>query len=221
MRAALLLLPLALSTACLRQTEFNCSLNSQCNPGGVCQTSVGFCSFADSACSSGQRFGDSAGSYSGQCVGGQSGGDGGGIDSPDAMAVGCPADYAAITGGTAGRVYKKAPNNVNWTGQFDYCQGTSARAYLAVPNDAGELTALHTLAGATFWVGINDRVTEGTFVQAETGGVPGFLPWAANEPDNPGGQDGQDCVAATDTTISTEECTGGGSQRPGVCECMP
>jgi hypothetical protein len=136
-------------------------------------------------------------------------------DAPNAT---CPADYAPLTGGNPNHVYKKAPGNLNWTGQDDYCRSTSARAYLAVPDDAAELTALQGLATGTFWVGISDRVTEGTYVKVN-GGTATFLPWASGEPDNPGGGGGQDCVAATATTISTEECTGGTANRPAACEC--
>lgn len=50
---------------------FECSLDTECN-GGSC--SSGFCSFADSDCPSGLRFGDLSGPNSGQCVGGGGGG---------------------------------------------------------------------------------------------------------------------------------------------------
>jgi hypothetical protein len=222
MRALLLLISLALSAACLRQTEFRCMTNDQCNPGGTCQA-AGYCSFADTGCTSGQRFGDSAGPFAGQCVGEQTGGPDGGTDGPPTdspTAAACPADYMPLAGGPAGHVYKKAPQNLVWTQQFDYCRNTSGmRAYLAVPNSPTELTGLHTLAGGTFWVGINDRNTEGTYIEAETGGVwMSSVPWAAGEPDNLGNQD---CVAATATTISTEACDGGNANRPAVCECNP
>jgi hypothetical protein len=227
MRALLLLLPLALCAACLRQTEFHCTTNAQCNPGGVCQStgSTGYCSFSDSACASGQRFGDSAGPYADQCVGEQSGGpDSGGIDAPpgDGPSAACPANYAPLAGGPAGHVYRKAPQNLNWTGQDDFCRSTSTRAYLAIPDDATELMGLHGLAMATFWIGISDRIEEGRYDKT-TGGLATFLPWdtAAGEPDNPGGGGGQDCVAATATTISTEDCMGGNASRTAVCECEP
>jgi hypothetical protein len=222
MRALLLLLPLALCAACLRQTEFRCATNDQCNPGGTCQQ-AGYCSFADTGCTSGQRFGDSAGPFAGQCVGEQTGGPDGGTDGPPTdspPATACPADYMPLAGGSAGHVYKKAPQNLSWTQQFDFCRNSSTmRAYLAVPNDATELTDLHTLAGGTFWVGIHDRVTEGAYVQVETNAAATFLPWANGQPDNAGGGQGEDCVAATATTISDEGCTGGNANRPAVCEC--
>lgn len=135
------------------------------------------------------------------------------VDAPNAV---CPADYTPLTGGDPTRVYKKAPNNLSWTQQDDYCKGTSASAYLAVPNNAAELTALQGLATGVFWVGINDRVTEGTYVMA-SGGPATFLPWASGQPDNGAGVGGHDCIAATATTISDELCTG--TNRPAACEC--
>ncbi len=217
---ALCLLPLALCASCLRQTEFRCASDNQCNPGGMCQMDVGYCSFSDSACSSGQRFGESAGPYSSQCVGGQTGGDDGGIDGPpiDGLPAGCPGNYGALTGGNPGHVYRKVPGaNQDWVTQDNFCRASSARAYLAVPDDAAELTALHTEAGGLFWVGINDRVMEGMFVKS-TGGPAVFLPWATGEPDDGGGANTQDCVAGIAATISSEKC---GDAHPAVCECEP
>lgn len=218
MRAAFLLLPLSLSAACLRPTEYQCQSNNQCTPAGVCQTEFGYCSFSDSECTSGQRFGASAGPYANQCVGEQAGADGG-IDAPmtDAPNAACPADYAPLTGGNPNHVYKKAPSNLPWVQQDDYCR-TTPGAYLAVPDSAAELTALQGLATGVFWVGINDRVAEGIYVKSN-GGAATFLPWdtGGGEPDNPGGGGGQDCVAATATTISTEACVG--TNRPAACEC--
>jgi hypothetical protein len=221
MRATWLVLPaLALCAACLRQTEFKCATNDQCGPNGTCE-GVGYCSFPDSEC--GHRFGDSAGPYANKCVG--AAGDDAGIDAPtgtDGPAATCPANYMTLTGGNPGHVYRRAPNNLNWVQQFDFCASTSTRAYLAVPDDITELASLHTLAGGTgtFWIGINDRVQEDTFVLA-SGDPFTFKPWAGGEPDDPGGGGGQDCVAATATNFSTEDCTGGGANRPAVCECKP
>ena len=230
MRALLLLpftLPLALNASCLRQTEFNCATNAQCGPSGTCQlvgASVGYCSFPDSEC--GQRFGESAGPYANQCVGMQGGGDSGitidgrMIDGPPAAV--CPADFVALPNdATNPHRYKKLPNNGNWDTQRQACIALSAKAFLGVPNDPIELTGLFMLANnMPFWVGIDDRTTEGAYVQVN-GGTATFLPWAAGQPDNGGGGQGSDCVLGTGTTISDEGCTGGGSSYPAVCECGP
>ena len=47
--------------------EFACTDNASCGPGGTCETN-GFCSFPDSTCPSGRRFGD-LGGPNGQCAG--------------------------------------------------------------------------------------------------------------------------------------------------------
>ena len=67
-------IPIAMlmSTGCLRSTAFHCTSDTQCSsggPAGKCQTSVGFCSFADPGCPDGQRFGDLADMYANTCVG--------------------------------------------------------------------------------------------------------------------------------------------------------
>jgi hypothetical protein len=227
MRALLLLpftLPLALNASCLRQTEFNCATNAQCGPSGTCQlvgASVGYCSFPDSEC--GQRFGESAGPYANQCVGMQGGGDGSiTIDArmiDGAPVSGCPASYTALPNApTNTHRYMRVPQDKNWNEQVAFCMQTSpATAYLAIPNDAEELTALFTLAGnAPFWIGISDTATEGTFVTVR-GATATFLPFAVP----PDGGTTENCVAATGTNFSDEKCTGGGSNRPAVCECEP
>jgi hypothetical protein len=226
MRAAWLMLPsLAFGAGCLRQTEFHCQTNEQCGANGTCQTAVGgYCSFPDSQC--GQRYGDSAGSLAGQCVGGQTGSDGG-VDTPmpDTPMVGCPADFILPTGAPAGsHVYKRLGTSANWGTQHDVCTGLAPRTYLAVPDDAAELTTIAMISQAVvFWVGVDDRLLEGTYVRSSDGMPATFKPWdtANGEPDNPGGGGGQDCVASTSTLFSTEDCSGNTANRPAVCECEP
>lgn len=219
MRAAWMLLPLTLCAACLRQTEFRCATSDQCGPGGTCEA-VGYCSFPGAEC---QRFGESAGPYANQCVGAQ-GGDAG-IDAPpgDAPAVGCPGNYAPLPNAPDNlHRYRRAPENLTWDAQRTFCAQTAPNAYLAIPNDVGELAGLATVAVTTpFWVGVHDQMTEGTFITVR-GDPATFLPWAAGQPDNNAGGMGEDCVAATPTTISDERCTGGGNDlRPAICECEP
>jgi hypothetical protein len=221
MRAAWLMLPsLALGAGCLRQTEFRCATNEQCGPNGTCQMSVGYCSFPDSQC--GERFGDSAGPYAHQCVN-QTGGDAGIDASTDGPPAGCPPDFMLAPNAPAGsHVYKRLPTNANWGTQHDACTQLARKTYIAVPDDAAELTAIGGIAqAAIFWVGIDDRATEGAYVRSSDGATQTFLPWAANQPDNAGGGQGQDCVAATPPNISDEDCSGGAANKPAVCECEP
>lgn len=135
----------------------------------------------------------------------------------DEPTVGCrAASYGSLPGGTSGHVYLRGTSVEIWYTANTACMATGPRAYLAVPNDAGELTALRTLAANTFWIGVNDQSTEATFVTVSTDTLATFLPWAAGEPDNVGEQD---CVTATATTISTEACDV--AARVYLCECEP
>jgi hypothetical protein len=67
------ILAAVLSSGCLRaNSEFHCTSNSDCTNGGAagrCEP-VGFCSYADATCASGQRFGEAAGALTSTCVGG-------------------------------------------------------------------------------------------------------------------------------------------------------
>jgi hypothetical protein len=55
---------------CIKAAEFKCADSADCDRGGVqgiCQ-SVGYCSFSDPGCASGQRFADLSGDVSNDCV---------------------------------------------------------------------------------------------------------------------------------------------------------
>lgn len=218
--SALAGLAIAGSASCLRSTTFQCESNTDCN-GGTCELAEGgYCSFADSSCATtGRRFGEHSGPYANQCVGETTpidgGPDGAPSDGPDgAPPGGCPVDYATLPNAGTNR-YKVRAQTQRWTQQRDACAAEGA--YLAIPNDAAELGALTTAGGAGVWLGINDITTEGTYVTSLN--MPAvFLPWATGEPNNQGGQGGQDCVAGTGMTISDEAC---GDTRAAVCECVP
>lgn len=72
MRSALVigsLIGWGLGAACSPASIFACSDDAQCNDG-VCQLDVGYCSFPDPTCDSGQRYGDYAGDgLAKECVG--------------------------------------------------------------------------------------------------------------------------------------------------------
>ncbi len=216
MRAAWLLLPslslsASLAAGCLRSTEFHCTTSEQCAPNGTCEA-VGYCGFPDSEC--GQRFGSSAGQYAGQCVDSGPMGADSGVDAPPTDAppsANCPATYAAVTNGTPGHVYRRIQTATIWATQLQACASDApTKSYLAVPNDLAELGAIATLAAAgTFWVGIDDRVTEGTYIQAPGGPAP--VPAVGDRPARQRGRwPGQDCVrrrprrSATRTVRATE-----------------
>ena len=60
------LLGLLAHTAC-SGSSFVCEQDGECGEGGTCQ-SPGYCSFPDATCESGQRYGELAGDFGGQCV---------------------------------------------------------------------------------------------------------------------------------------------------------
>lgn len=215
MRHLLLLVLIASAAGCLRNTEFQCMVDGDCSASGsVCET-TSYCSFVDTECTSGRRYGELSGPFANQCVGDQTTLDGG-VDSPtDTGGNGCPAGYATLpNAGT--HVYKLTADAQNWSTQYARCIGDGA--YLAIPDDATELMAITTAGGAArTWVGIDDRTAEGTFVTSK-GMAATFLPWASGEPNNGGNQD---CVAAlmASPNIATDSCDQ--NMFPAVCECEP
>jgi len=222
-RPVLHLLLALLCAGCMRQVEFHCMTNEECGPTGTCQQVVGgYCSYPDPMCARG-RFSKYAGPYANQCVDTP----GGGMDAPetDGPMAGCPAGFVLLPGAPPGsHVYKRLPGLATWVTQHDACTALAPRTYLAVPDDAAELTGIAGIAGAaSFWIGIDDRATEGAYVRSNDLMPATFLPWntAAGEPDNPGAGDGQDCVVSTSTQYSTEDCTGAAANRAAACECEP
>ena len=198
---------LALLGGCLRTTTFRCTSDAECGIG-TCE-SVGVCSFADATCTSGRRFGEHSGEYAGECV--DETGDAG-VDAASDVAAGCSADHVPLTGGQAGHRYKVHPGTARWGVQRTAC--ASEGGYLGIPNDAGELQAMLTAAGAAIAVGISDAASENTWLDVL--GTPAtFLPWASVQPDN--ANPGEHCVRAEGTTFTDERCA---RAAPAVCECV-
>ncbi|MFN0253459.1 MAG: hypothetical protein ACKV2T_41705 [Kofleriaceae bacterium] len=72
MRAALALLVSVAGCSPFGGGAFRCETDADCAGGpsaGRCETTVGYCSFEDSACQSGRRYGTASGAQSGVCVG--------------------------------------------------------------------------------------------------------------------------------------------------------
>jgi hypothetical protein len=220
---ALLMFAVVLA-GCLRATEFKCEMSSQCGAGGQCE-STGYCSVADDQC--GRRYSPSAGSLAGQCVGGTA--IDAGIDSPpgmDAMMDGsgsnsnCPSGYVAVSG--QAHMYKVLATNAVWNGQSSACTATSANAYLAIPDDATELAALDTLAGATatYWVGVSDSATEGTWLTVKNAPQT-FLPWAPGHPTTTPPNNSDDCVHVVTANQPAQQFVDDkcNMQLPAICEC--
>ena len=213
MRATLILL--AITTGCLRQTQFHCETSDQCGAGGTCE-SVGYCSFLDADC--GHRFGPQAGTYANTCVGATDGGVDAKHDAPVDSSNHCAGGYNAISNGTAGHRYKLITTTDTWQVQHDACLGPFS--YLAIPDDATELAALDALAGsiALYWVGVDDIATEGTFLTVKN--VPAtFLPWQPPAPDD--APPGEDCVEAITAVAMFNDDRCNNTQLAAICECDP
>lgn len=213
-----LLVMVIAGAGCLKTATFQCAASDQCVRDGVqgqCE-SVGYCSFPDPACASGQRFADYSPSAN-QCVGDTDGGITGDGAVRDAAidGGGCPAGYAALPG-VANRLYRKLLTAAPWTNHRTACAAEGANVYLAIPDDMTELSALVTFAGADVWIGIDDITVEGSY-KTVRGTTPTFLPWAPGEPDNAGNQDCVEILAAS-SKIATLQC---GTARIAVCECEP
>jgi hypothetical protein len=201
MRCAAVGLVVAAATGCLRDTEFKCMQDADCEAMGHCE-SVGLCSVGDTGCATGRRFSESAGQgLASTCV-------------PATMgsAGRCPADYVAV--GRSGHRYKRL-GAVSWDQARAMCEQASATTYLLIPDDAAELADLATIASPPFWIGVDDLAARGTFMTVKN--VPAmFTPWATGEPST---RSGADCVRATSATqIATDLC---GNRRAAICECEP
>jgi hypothetical protein len=218
-------LSLALGAGCLHTTEFKCGTSADCGSSGAVCESTGYCSFTDSSCTSGYRYGALSGSYADQCTDGGGGGGDGGVDAPfdgqsDGGGVGCPNGYAALTG-VATHQYKLLNVPLDWPTQKSACAADGSNVYLAVPDDNVELAALLAASGGanSVWVGIDDNATEGSFVTSKGAPFSSTSPlWEAGQPDN--AQGGQNCVAANANSgkLSDEKCP---QSKVAVCECEP
>jgi hypothetical protein len=187
------------ATGCLRDTEFKCMQDSDCEAMGHCEA-VGFCSVVDARCATGRRFSESAGQgLASTCV------------TTGAGSAGrCPMDHVAV--GRSGHRYKRL-GAVTWDQARAMCEQASAATYLLIPDDATELADLATIASPPFWIGLDDLAVPGAFMTVKN--VPAtFTPWASGEP-----RSGRDCVRANSaTTIATDVCS---TPRPAICECEP
>lgn len=209
--------------ACIKPGVFECEVDTQCEHAGVAGTCepTGACSFPDSSCSSGKRYGSLSGAQSDRCVGADSEIDAGLPDaappiadaSPDAPS--CPASYIALAGGGT-KLYRLIVEPAPWANQRATCRADSGRTQLVVPGDAAELQAISMLAGGDAWIGIYDAPLEGSYITSYNEPAT-FLPWAESEPDNMGNQD---CVRALagGLAIETQLCA---TASLAVCECVP
>lgn len=154
-RGSALLLGMMLG-ACVGADAYQCAEDAQCSAAGsagVCQD-IGFCSFPDEGCDSGQRYGEHAGALSHTCVptapgptGDGSGGDDGAVS----------LDGAATTSGTDGATSTGPPGGDSSMG----ADGTTGDAEIVFTDDElegefGEGTFVDTV-----WSGDDVRLQPG------------------------------------------------------------
>jgi hypothetical protein len=134
---------------------------------------------------------------------------------PDAQA--CPSSYVAVDG-QASR-YRLVTNTDDWLAAERDCEddgaATGGGTHLLVLDDAEELTAVDSRINPAVWIGMSDRVDEGTFVLV-TGPGAVFRPFRSGEPNDGGLLPSEDCIELNGVELNDEGC---GTNRQYVCEC--
>ncbi len=87
-------------------------------------------------------------------------------------------------------IYFSLPRS--WPGAYDYCAGLGLS--LSTIATATEFTIVNTsVVSPKYWIGLNDRTTEGTFAWAGANGV--YTSWATGNPATPNAANANnDCV---------------------------
>jgi hypothetical protein len=133
-------------------------------------------------------------------------------DAPvDAFVLVCPSGYIDVSGQTS--KYRLITLTQSWTSAEADCENDGTGTHLAVISDNNEDNAIDALSAASSqWIGVSDRVNEGTFRNV-TGPSTAYFDWATGDPDS--GAQG-DCVAIIGTRWEDGNC---GSLAQAVCEC--
>jgi hypothetical protein len=123
----------------------------------------------------------------------------------------CPIGYAAIQGGEPRSQYRFVTSSAGWLDAEADCEDDGL-AHLVILDSDGERDALRGMISGDTWLGVTDRVSEGTFFKVTTG-VASYLPWNGGEPNN---QFGEDCVELAGGGFNDEGCD---NDDVYVCEC--
>jgi lectin-like protein len=128
---------------------------------------------------------------------------------PQIVAMCMAAGYDAASNGG---YYRLPPSQATWVnGEADCANDVVGATHLIVLSNTEEVQIASTEPG---WVGLSDRITEGTFVNV-TNETPDQRPWAAGQPDNGGGN--EDCARIqSNGTLDDDQC---GNNRFYACEC--
>ncbi len=127
-----------------------------------------------------------------------------------AIASQCVAQGYTLVAGPAG-YYRPVTVGASWlNAQADCKDDVAGATHLIVLSTPAESTYMLSRLG---WVGLSDRITEGTFVTvtAETGDQ---RPFSAGQPDN--GNGNENCVQMKADGLDDDQC---GNNHRYVCEC--
>lgn len=113
---------------------------------------------------------------------------------PDTVAFVCPDDYVALPGAPGGSVYRisgedgsssSGSGRSSWVDAEADCRDDGARTHLAIAETETEYKALSdAVSGATRWLGVSDRKTEGTWIPIIGGLESDYVGhWFNNDPD--------------------------------------
>jgi hypothetical protein len=135
---------------------------------------------------------------------------------PDAMlppdAAGCPGGYEQLEGSTSWYRVQQTP--AVWVDAEADCENDGPGTHLVIVDSAAEYAPINAAFFGQLWVGVTDRVTEGTFVTV-TGAIPTYLPFGGGQPDD---FFGQDCLRWGDGGgVDDIDCLS--NQLGYVCEC--
>lgn len=134
------------------------------------------------------------------------------VDADPFTAIAAQCVAAGYTMNTAaGGYYRTINAQSSWTNAATDCANDVVGAtHLIVLSSTAEVTYM---TGQLGWIGLSDRVTEGTFVNV-TNEAGDRRPWASGQPDNGGGN--EDCAQMKGAGLDDDQC---GNAHRYVCEC--
>ena len=120
--------------------------------------------------------------------------------------------------GTTGHLYTLTDHLPWWAAE---AKAVSLGGHLVTVNDSAERDWLVTTFGGDerFWIGLNDRNTEGTWVYSSFE-TSSFFPWLSGEPNNGGGY-GEDFVEMNYGSPGRWNDHKGSTLKRGIIECAP
>jgi hypothetical protein len=147
-----------------------------------------------------------------------------GMDSAtlDARLVTCPTKYDITIPSQPFSKYLREDNIDDWDSAVGKCADDApGSTHLAVLNRATELAELASYFDRPRFIGLTDKVTDGTYLAVTDEPidypalyVPATPPWKSGEPDSSG-----DCVSIDNNLEAEEDCTGATVDLAWLCEC--